>query len=85
MVKMFKNVSKNDWKLIVGGVGIKMSWVDKNRKINNSGEEGVGEGGGDYYSGLESIVTKSYILDVSKALQVRLCFTYTLNTTLRCA
>ena len=23
-----------------------MSWVDKNRKINNSGEEGVGEGGG---------------------------------------
>ena len=29
------------------GVGIKMSWVEKNRKINNRG--------GDYYSGLESI------------------------------
>ena len=32
-----KNVSKNDWKLIIGGVGIKMSWVEKNREINNLG------------------------------------------------
>ena len=33
MVKMaiyIKNVSKNDW-----AVGIKMSWVEENRKINN--------------------------------------------------
>ena len=30
-----KNVSKNDWKLIIEGVGIKMSWAEKNRKINN--------------------------------------------------
>ena len=28
-----------------GGVGIKMSWVEKNRKINNRGDD---------YSGLES-------------------------------
>ena len=39
-------MSKNDWKLIIGAVGIKMSWVEKNRKINNQG--------GDDYSGLES-------------------------------
>ena len=34
-------------KLIIGEVGIKMSWVEKNRKINNRV--------GDDYSGLESI------------------------------
>ena len=39
-------MSKNDWKLIIGAVGIKMSWVEKNRKINNQG--------GDDYLGLES-------------------------------
>ena len=47
MLKMtLKNVSKNDWKLIIGGggggegggVGIKMTWMGKNRKINNRGE-----------------------------------------------
>ena len=31
-----------------GGVEIKMSWVEKNRKINNR------NGGGDDYSGIES-------------------------------
>ena len=42
------NVSKNDWKLIIGrGVRIKMSWVEKYWKINN-------QGGGDDYSGLKS-------------------------------
>ena len=35
-------MSKNDWKLIIGGVGIKMSWEEKNRKINNR-EEGGGD------------------------------------------
>ena len=34
------SVGKNDWKLIIGGVGIKMSWVEKNRKINNRGGGG---------------------------------------------
>ena len=43
-----KNGSKNDWKLIIGRVGIKMSWMEKNRKINH-------RWGGDDYSGLESI------------------------------
>ena len=41
-----KNGSKNDWKLIIGvGEGVRgglekrcqMSWVEKNRKINNRG------------------------------------------------
>ena len=50
-----KNGSKNDWKLIIGvGEGVRgglekrcqMSWVEKNRKINNRG--------GDDYSGLKS-------------------------------
>ena len=35
-----KNVSKNDWKLIIGRVGIKMSWVEQNREINNRGVGG---------------------------------------------
>ena len=30
-------MSKNDRKLIIGGFGIIMSWVEKNRKINNRG------------------------------------------------
>ena len=30
-----ENVSKNDWKLIIVGIGIKMSCVEKNQKINN--------------------------------------------------
>ena len=28
-----KNVSKNDWKLIIEGVGIKMPWVEKMEKL----------------------------------------------------
>ena len=32
-----KNVNKNDWNLIIGRVGIKMSWVEKNWRINNWG------------------------------------------------
>ena len=38
-------MSKNDLKLIMRGVGIKMSWVEKYRKINNRGDD---------YSRLES-------------------------------
>ena len=41
---------ENGYLVIIGGggwVGIKMSWVEKNPKINNRGE-------GDDYSGLES-------------------------------
>ena len=35
---------QNDWKLIKEGIGMKMSWVEKNRKINNRwGAEGGGE------------------------------------------
>ena len=45
MLCTLKNVSKNDWKLILGGVGIKMSWVEKIQKINNRGW-GEGKGGG---------------------------------------
>ena len=43
---IFESFLKN-CKLIIGEVGIKMSWVEKNRKINNRV--------GDDYSGLESI------------------------------
>ena len=44
-----KNVIKNDQKLVMGWVGIKMPWVE-NRKFNNR----VGGGGlRDDYSGLE--------------------------------
>ena len=35
-----KSVTKNDWKLIIGIVGIKMSWVEKNRKNYQSGRGG---------------------------------------------
>ena len=43
---IFESFLKN-CKLIIGEVGIKMSWVEKNRKTNNRV--------GDDYSGLESI------------------------------
>ena len=43
---IFESFLKN-CKLIIGEVGLKMSWVEKNRKINNRV--------GDDYSGLESI------------------------------
>ena len=43
---LHSKVNKNDWKLIISGVGINMSWVEKNRTINNRR--------GDDYSGLES-------------------------------
>ena len=43
---IFESFLKN-CKLIIGEVGIKMSWVEKNRKINNRVA--------DDYSGLESI------------------------------
>ena len=33
-------MSKNDWKLIIVGVGTEMSWLEKNRKINNQREGG---------------------------------------------
>ena len=50
--------SKNDWKLIIGEFGIKMSWVEKNRKINNWGYN---------YSRLESkvesVIYWSYHID----------------------
>ena len=48
-------MSKDDSKLIIGVVGIEMSWVEKNRKIHNRGNGGGGWGVGCDYSGLESI------------------------------
>ena len=52
-------MSKNDRKLIIGGgggVGIKMSWVEKIEKLKLTIEGGVegGRGEGDDYSELES-------------------------------
>ena len=55
-----KNVSKNDWKLIIGEVGIKMSWVEKNRKINNRG--GRAGGGGRLFGNREYKVLLSFCL-----------------------
>ena len=55
-------MSKNDRKLIIGGrVGIKMSWVEKNRKISNLG-------GGDDYLGLESSCFLLYFFGVGTKL-----------------
>ena len=36
-----KNVSKNDWKLLIRVVGIKMSWMEKGKKIKRGGGGGV--------------------------------------------
>ena len=58
MVKMANYTQKCEQKCLKisnrgKGVGIKMSWVEKNRKINNQGGRGGGEGLGDYL-GLQS-------------------------------
>ena len=55
-------MSKNDLKLIIGEVGIKMSWVGKNRKINNGVCVWRGGGVGGDYSGLQSNCFKLLIL-----------------------
>ena len=47
---------KNDRKLIIGGVGINMFWVEKNRKNNNQW--------GDDYSGHESMYTKNHFFTI---------------------
>ena len=57
-----KNVSKNHQKLIIrrrgggggGGLEIKLSWVEKNHKINNPR--------GDHYSGLESTCQIHFVI-----------------------
>ena len=45
-----------DYFLIIGGVGINMFWVEKNRKNNNQW--------GDDYSGHESMYTKNHFFTI---------------------
>ena len=58
---------KNDRKLIIGGVN--MSWVEKNRKINNR----WGEGGGRLFGTWEYVHKKSFSLQYT--WELKKCFT----------